>query len=447
MRVTTRNVTLVGTAHVSQRSVDEVQETILTLQPEIVCVELDETRLKALRDPHAWAQVPVLDLIREGKGPQLLAQIILGSFQRRIGEETGVEPGEELLTAVDAAKQVDAEVVFADREVGITLRRAFQAMPFTEKARVGWEIFKAALIPAEEEKIDAETVDELLEEDALTAAMEELAELAPSASHVLIDERDAYMATRILEARDRLDTLKEAGPAEEEAPPDEPEVPPTGEFEDEDAEDPSPESDPGNETDPLLEEGGDVVAVLGAGHLQGVQSRIEEDARVDTEDLITDASSGFPWGKTFAWGLAAAVLGLLAYLAYQGITTGDFSALLSGAAWYLLFSGTLAALGCFIAGGHPLSIGTAFLASPLTSLHPAVAAGWFAGGVEAWRREPRVGDIEGLKEIYSFSDMRENNLVRVILVAALTNVGSILGSWAGFAALFEAADLLGVLLP
>ncbi len=460
MRVTTRNVTLVGTAHVSQRSVDEVRQTILQLQPEIVCVELDETRLRALQDPHAWAQVPVLDLIREGKGPQLLAQIVLGSFQRRIGKETGVRPGEELLTAVDAAKQTDAEIVLADREVGITLRRAFQSMPFTEKTRVGWEIFKAALLPADDAELDADTVDELLEEDALTAAMEELADLAPSASHVLIDERDAYMATRILDARDSLppedpqpDAELEPEPERDLEPDIEPEAP-RGEAPAPPSppEEPVPEEDPEEEAelDPAVEhaidEGGDVVAILGAGHLRGVQDRIEGEARVDTEELTRDASSGIPWGKTLAWGLAVAVVGLFAYLGYQGFQTGDFSGLASGAAWYLLFSGTLAALGCFIAGGHPFAIGTAFLASPLTSLHPAVAAGWFAGGVEAWKREPRVGDIEGLSEIYSFRDMRENNLVRVILVAALTNLGSILGSWAGFAALFEAADLLGVLI-
>lgn len=429
----------------SQRSVDEVRETIQEIQPDIVCVELDETRLRALRDPHAWAQVPVLDLIREGKGPQLLAQILLGSFQRRIGEETGVRPGEELLTAVDEAQEIDAEVVLADREVGTTLRRAYQSMPLREKARITWEMFKAALLPAEEEEFTAEMVDELLEEDALTAAMEELAELAPSASHVLIDERDAFMATRILETSDRVD-VREAPQRDQELEP-EPQDPPR-------ADEPigTPDEDPEEQADELNEEPytssqrGGVVAVLGAGHLKGVQGRIEADERVDTTTLLEDQSSGFPWGKTLAWGLAAAVVGLFAFLAYQGLQTGDFSGLLRGGLLYLLLSGTLAALGCLIAGGHPFAIGTAFMASPLTSLHPAVAAGWFAGAVEAWKREPRVGDVEGLSEIYSFRDMRENNLVRVILVAALTNVGSILGSWAGFAALFDAAGLLGVLL-
>jgi pheromone shutdown-related protein TraB len=387
VRAQVGDVTLVGTAHVSPKSVEEVEEAIEEIQPEAVCVELDETRLQALRDPHAWAQLPVLDLIKEGKGPQLLAQVLLSSYQRRIGEETGVRPGQELLSAVEAAEALDAEVVLADRDVGTTLRRAFQAMPLREKARVAWEMVKATFAEEEGEEFDAEDVDELLEEDALTQAMEEMAELAPSASHVLIDERDAYMSTEILDAADRID--------------------------------------------------GELVAVVGAGHMRGVEEALREQRRANLEVLESTDSSGVPWGKAFAWTLTAIVLGLFALLAYEALTTGDAQKLGIGAAWYLVFSGIPASLGSIIAGGGVLTTIVAFLASPLTSLNPAVAAGWFAGAVEAWRREPTVGDIEGLSEIYTFADMRENGLVRVILVAALVNLGSIVGSWAGAAKLVE----------
>ncbi len=387
MRVTVGDITLVGTAHVSPKSVEEVRDAIEEVQPAAVCVELDETRLTALRDPNAWAELPVLDLIKAGKGPQLLAQVLLSSYQRRIGEETGVRPGQELLTAVEEAEAIDAEVVLSDRAVGITLRRAFQAMPLREKGRVVWEMFKATFTPDEEAEFDAEQIDELLEEDALTQAMEEMAELAPSASHVLIDERDAYMSTRILEASDRID--------------------------------------------------GPILAVVGAGHLAGVQAALEADRRVDTEELEDTDPTRFPWGKAFAWTLSALVLGLFAFLAYEAFQTGELDRLGVGALWYLVFSGVPAALGSIIAGGGVLTTIVAFMASPLTSLNPAVAAGWFAGAVEAWRREPKVGDVEGLSEIYTFSDMRENRLVRVILVAALVNLGSMLGSWLGAAKLIE----------
>lgn len=481
MRVTTGNVTLVGTAHVSPKSVEEVRAAIREVQPDVVCVELDETRLQALRDPHAWAQVPVLDLIREGKGPQLLAQIVLGSYQRRIGEETGVKPGQELLTAVDVAEEVGADVVLADREVGITLRRAFQAMPLKEKGRVAWEMLKATFA-ADEEEFDAEMVDELLEEDALTQAMEELAGLAPSASHVLIDERDAFMATRIQETADTLDdpdaTLEAlpthdpddapetdepletdgTGHADEDAAPS-----PTASSADDALDDPAEGQapDPAEASTPIPgpEDAavdapapapapiqGGVLAVLGAGHLAGVKRRIEAGERSDTEALVSTESTRFPWGKALAWGLAGAILALFGFLAYQGLTTGNFAQLRTGLIWYFMLSGVFAAAGCLIAGGGVLATIVAFLASPLTSLHPAVAAGWFAGAVEAWRREPRVGDIETLSEIYSFSDMRENRLVRVILVAALVNLGSIVGSWAGFAKLFDVADVVGAIL-
>ncbi len=389
MRVTTGNVTLVGTAHVSPKSVEEVRDTIRELQPTVVCVELDEPRLQALQDPTAWAEIPVLDLIREGKGPQLLAQVLLGSYQRRIGEATGVQPGAELLAAVEVAGEIGAEVVLADREVGITLRRAFQAMGFREKMRITWEILKASVAMEDPEEFDPEEIDKLLQEDVLTAAMEELAETAPSASHVLIDERDSYMSTRIQETADEHEGL--------------------------------------------------VVAVLGAGHLRGVQRQLEAHERADLDALRSTRSTKFPWGKTIAWGMAVAILGLFGWLGYQGFVSGDFSDLGRGFLYYFIISGIPAALGCAIAGGHILAIIVAFLASPLTSLNPALAAGWFAGAVEAWRREPTVGDVEGLSKIETFADMRRNRLVRVLLVAALTNLGSMLGSAIGFAKLAEVA--------
>jgi pheromone shutdown-related protein TraB len=387
VRVTVGGVTLVGTAHVSPKSVEEVQQAIEQIEPEAVCVELDETRLQALRDPNAWAQLPVLDLIKEGKGPQLLAQVLLSSYQRRIGEETGVRPGQELLTAVETAEDQGAEVVLADRDVGTTLRRAFQAMPLREKLRVAWEMVKATFAEDEEDAFEAEDIDELLEEDALTQAMEEMAELAPSASHVLIDERDAYMSTRILDASDRVD--------------------------------------------------GEIVAIVGAGHLRGVEEALRANRRANLDVLESTESSGFPWGKAFAWTLSAIVVGLFALLAYEAFTTGQLDTLGLGLFWYWVISGIPSAIGSIVAGGGVLTTIVAFLASPLTSLNPAVAAGWFAGAAEAWRREPTVGDVEGLSEIYTFSDMRENRLVRVILVAALVNLGSIVGSWAGALKLFE----------
>jgi pheromone shutdown-related protein TraB len=387
VRVTVGDVTLVGTAHVSPKSVEEVRDAIEEIEPETVCVELDETRLQALRDPNAWAELPVLDLIKQGKGPQLLAQVLLSSYQRRIGEETGVRPGRELLTAVEEAEAREAEVVLADRDVGTTLRRAFQAMPLREKGRVAWEMIKATFADEEAEGFEAEEIDELLEEDALTQAMEEMAELAPSASHVLIDERDAYMSTRILDAADETD--------------------------------------------------GELVAVVGAGHLRGVEAALREQRRANLEVLESTDSSGIPWGKVVAWSLSALVIGLFGLLAYEAFTTGNLDTLGLGLFWYWVISGIPAAIGSIIAGGGVSTTIVAFLASPLTSLNPAVAAGWFAGAVEAWRREPKVGDVEGLSEIYTFADMRENRLVRVILVAALVNLGSIVGSWAGALKLFE----------
>lgn len=372
-------MTLVGTAHVSAKSVEEVRETIRELQPQVVCVELDEGRLHALRDPEAWERIPVVELLREGKGPQLIAQVFLASYQRRIGERTGVMPGAELLAAVEEAEAVGAEVVLADREVGITLRRAFSHMGFREKSRIVWELFKALVgMSGSSEELDADSVDELLEDAALEEAMAELAELAPSAKEVLIDERDAYLASNIAKA---------AGT-----------------------------------------EGRSTVAVLGAGHLAGVRAHLTAGPPIDLARYETVEKRRVSIGKVVGYAIPLAIVALFGYFAWIGFQSGDWRCFLDVVGWYVLIVGGSAALGAALAGGHPFSIAAGFLAAPITVIHPALAAGWFAGFVEAWRRTPTVADFQGLATLTTFTEMRKNRVMRVLFVAALCNITTSVGA-------------------
>jgi len=369
----------VGTAHISQASVDEVREVIAREQPTVVAVELDQARFTALTEPEAWKQTKLTDLIKQGRAFLLLAQAFLGSYQRRLGERFGVQPGAEMLAAIEESKSRNIELALADRDIGITLKRAWGRMGVREKMRISWEFMKALTGAAEAEDAEKEMKPEdLLQEDALTLMMEELSQVAPSVSDVLVKERDAYLAGRIREA------AQKAGD-------------------------------------------GKVVAVIGAGHLRGVESYLKEPSRIPEAATLETLPEKFPWGKVVAYGLFAFFLGVFAVLAYEVFVGGRIQCLasLQGLAlqWVLL-KGGLAGLGAILALGHPLTILVAFVMAPLSPFHPQLSSGILAGLTEAKFRPPRVEDYEGISKLTRLRDFWRNRFTRVLLVAALVNVGS-----------------------
>ena len=256
-------ITLVGTAHVSKESVREVLETIARVKPAIVAVELDENRRKALVDKKAFEATPITDLLKGGRGSFILAQTLLASYQRRMGAKEGVEPGAEMLAAIQAATAAGAQVELVDRDIGVTLRRAYGLMRFGEKMRLTWELFKSVMGAEDEEEI---RVDEMLQEDVLTTMMADMAAMAPTVANVLIHERDAYLAANIREAA----------------------------------------------------KGGHVVAVLGAGHLKGVEQHLLHPERpIDKAPLELIPKKKFPVGKAIGWALILSILGVFAWGFYR----------------------------------------------------------------------------------------------------------------------------------
>lgn len=377
MQVELPGIVLVGTAHVSRGSVDEVREVIARVKPRVVAVELDENRRRALTDKKRFEETPITELLKGGKAGFILAQTLLASYQRRMGAKEGVEPGAEMLAAMEGAASTGAEVALVDRDIGITLRRAYGLMRFGEKWRLSWELVKSVLGADEDEEVE---VSQMLQEDVLTAMMEELARMAPSVAQVLIHERDAYLAANIVEAQ--------------------------------------------------RTSGGTVVAVLGAGHLKGVERYLREPATIPPKaPLEVIPKKRFPVGKAIGWALILSIVGFLAWGAYQGVRSGNWSQLVSDAVAYILVTGTCAALGALVARAHILSVLTAFVAAPFTILHPTLAAGWFSGLVEANRRTPTVGDFHAVSTLQTLSDFWKNRLMRVLMVAALTNVGAMVGAY------------------
>ena len=373
------NILIVGTAHVSPESVKEVRDAIDAFRPDIVAVELDERRLKVLRDRKSWESTPITRLLEDRNAYVFIAQSFLSSYQRRLGEKFGSEPGSEMLEAINAAEKDHIQVLLADRDITITLKRAWKKMTLREKGRIAWTLMSLPFIDYEEEAKELD-LKELMKEDALTSMMNELRELAPNVAEVLLFERDTYIARRIADAS----------------------------------------------------HGKRVLAVVGAGHVKGVREKILKvlgrEKLPSFSELEYLPPKGFPWGKALGWGIAVLLAALIVWI---GIKNGP-KASLEAFGWWFLIHAILSAAFCAAARGHPYSIGTAFVASPFTAIHPGVAAGWFSGLVEAKVRTPTVKDWQELGHSKTTKDFFNNRVIRVLMVAALTNVGSMIGTFVAF---------------
>lgn len=370
-------IILVGTAHISSKSVEEVKKTIEEENPDIVGVELCAQRYKALTEKKKWEETPVSDLLKSNKAYLMLAQTFLASIQRKLGKDYGVEPGSEMIEAIKQAKDHDKEVALIDRDITITFKRAWRKMGFREKFRVTWEFLKA-LIGYDSEELEKVDLEELMKQDFITEMMEEFSKIAPSISQVLISERDEYIARKILD-----ETKK----------------------------------------------GKKIVAVVGAGHLNGIKKYLEENSfKNDLETLEFVPTKRFNVLKIVAYAIPFLFIALISYAFFY---KGSDLALEMFLYWFLI-NGVFSAIGTALAFGHPLSILTAFLAAPITSLNPAIAAGWVAGYVEAKLRKPMVKDFQSLSKMESFKDFYKNRVIRLLLVVAFANIGSTIGTVIAF---------------
>lgn len=361
-----KDIFLVGTAHVSKESVEDVKKTIRSVKPDSVCIELCEPRYRVMTDRDAWKKMNIFKIIREKKSTLLLAQLILGAFYRQLGEKLGIQPGAEMLEAVNQAGRVNAKVILADREIEITLKRVFRYLSFWNKIKI-LSHFIAGLVVGEE--IDEKLIEQLKTKDQLEAALSEFAEKLPEVKRRLLDERDIYIAQKIRHA-----------------------------------------------------DGPKVVAVVGAGHIPGIKKSIRKEQSLD--ELIKIPPKSF-WPTIFKWAIPAAVIALITYSFFAKGT----EAFLQNIYVWLFVNGSLSAIGAIIALAHPVTILSAFIAAPFTSLNPALAAGWVAGLVEAWIRKPTVDDFEQLPtDTSTVKGFWKNPVTRILLVVAFANIGSVLGS-------------------
>ncbi len=365
------NVILLGTAHISRQSVQEVRRIILEEKPQIVAVELCEPRYKVLLDKKSWEQTPLTKLLRGEQPYFFLGQSFLAMLQRSIGEEFGVEPGSEMLEAIGAAKEIGAQIALVDRKIAVTLRRAWNKMSLREKFRIFRELVYGLLGASDAQQIDIEM---LKRQDIITEMMEELGKLAPKAKEVLVDERDLYIAGRLRQ-------LAEASP------------------------------------------GRTIVAVVGAGHLNGLVENLQRGREADLAELEKIPSSVFSL-KLAGYLIPVAFLAIFIWTIYsQG-----WPKFLEIMEKLLLIGGGLSALGALAALAHPLAIAAAFIAAPFGILNPLIATGWISGYVQILVNPPQVKDFHGLREIRKVSTFWTNRLTKVLLVAAFTNMGATAGA-------------------
>lgn len=375
------NIFLVGTAHISKDSVEEVKDAIKQYKPDIVAVELCQRRYESITKKDKWENTPVSSLIKSNNAYLMLAQIFLSSIQRKLGKEYGVEPGSEMIAAMDEAKKHHIQVALVDRDISITLKRAWKKMGIREKFRLVWEFMKA-ILGYEEEELEELDLKELMKQDVISTMMEEFGEIAPSVATVLIHERDKYIAKKILDESKK----------------------------------------------------GKVVAVVGAGHLEGIKKYLEKkELEVDFKELEHVPKKRFSILKTVGYAVPVIFAALILYL----FLTGGWGRAADALFWWFIINGSLSAIGTAIARGHPFSIATAFVAAPLTSLNPAIAAGWVAGYVEFKIRKPVVKDFQNLSKIEDLKGFFNNRVIRLLMVVALANLGSMIGTFIALPYLFS----------
>jgi pheromone shutdown-related protein TraB len=368
-----RQIILVGTAHISKESIEEAKETIRQEEPERVCVEIDMGRYQAIQQDSRWEQLDIIKVLKEGKGFLLLANLALAGFQKRLGADLGTKPGEEMMAAIETAQEMGIPWSAIDREVQLTLKRAWAKSNLWNKSKLLASLIESAF---SREKVSESDLEKLKESNELESMMNELAEFMPSVKEVLIDERDRYLATKIFETTEQK-----------------------------------------------------VVAVVGAGHMNGIEQWLgklqRREVAADVSDIEDMPKPGW-FAKSAGWLIPLLIVALIAIGFFR---SGSQASLAMIERWILL-NGSLAALGSLVCMAHPVTIIASFLLAPVATLNPVLAIGLFAAVIEAYFRKPTVQDAENLADdVTSFKGFYKNRITHILLVFFLSSIGGMIGNF------------------
>lgn len=378
---------VLGTAHVSRVSMEAV-EALLEHEPfDAVAVELCESRAQGMRDPDAFKRMDLFQVIRDGKAGMVAASLVLSTFQKRLAEQSGIQPGAEMKAAMDGAEQRQLPLWLVDREVGTTLKRAWRSVGFWQRFGLLGGLIASVF---ERENVDAGEIEKLKQGDILESAFGEFASGSSALYQSLIGERDAFMAACLREETTRLPA---DGPRR-------------------------------------------VLVVIGAGHLKGTCQLLREGQQ-DPAAVVAELGQAPPkarWPKWLAAGLVLAIFAAIGWAFHRNTALGTEAL----TAW-VLYTGGLSALGALIAGAHPLSILAAFIAAPIKPFRPGIPSGAISAMTEAWLRRPRVADFDSLRDdIGHWSGWWKNRVARTLLNFFLVSLGTIVGEYAAGIHIFRA---------
>ncbi|WP_339230876.1 TraB/GumN family protein [Oceanobacillus sp. FSL K6-2867] len=377
LHINNKEYILIGTAHVSKQSAEQVKEVIEAERPDSVCIELDEQRYQSITEGNKWKDTDIFQVIKDKKATLLLMNLAISSFQKRMAKQFDINPGQEMIQGIESAKDTGAELVLADRDIQVTFSRVWGNIGMKGKALLLTQVVGSIF---SNEKISEEELEKMKQQDTINAMLQEFTDHFPKLKKPLIDERDQYLSQKIKDA-------------------------------------------PGEK----------IVAVLGAAHVPGITKEIKKE-----HDLkkLAERPPKSKTPKIIGWAIPIFVLALIAYTFLTNPTAGLQQAI----SWFL-WNGSLSAIGTIVALGHPLAVLTAFIAAPFTSLNPLLAAGWFAGFVQAYIKRPNVADFERLSDdVHSVKGFWNNKVTRILLVVVFANIGSSLGT------LFGGADVIRVFI-
>ena len=367
---------LIGTAHVSKDSVEEVKENFEQYQPDRVCIELDESRYSNKKNKQTWSDTAITKVLKEGKGFLLLANMALASFQKRMGQTTGVQTGEEILGAAKLAEENNIPFSFCDREIQTTFRRAWAKSNFWNKMKLLATLISAAF---SKEEISEEELEELKKADVLDTMMQEMAKELPTVKEVLIDERDLFLAKSMFKAK-----------------------------------------------------GKKKLGVIGAGHTNGILKHLEklDNGEMDTKTSeISSVPKASIFGRSLKYLIPALIVGIIAF----GFVNAGWNQGVKMFGYWIAVNAIFTAIGGIICLAHPLNIIASMIAAPFTSLNPTIGVGIVSGLLEYRFRKPSVKDFDNMSDdALSLKGWYKNRALHGLLVFFICSIGSAIGTFIGF---------------
>ncbi|MDX9938858.1 MAG: TraB/GumN family protein [Sphaerochaetaceae bacterium] len=371
-----KEITLIGTAHVSQDSVDEVARAIDEIGPDRICVELDEGRYRSRTEKQNWENLNIKTILKENKGFLMLANMALSSYQKKLGEQMGVSPGDEIMRAATLATERNIPLSLCDREIQVTFKRAWRLSNGWNKIKLISSLLSAVF---SDEKISNEELEKLKETNVLQSMLDEMAKELPTIKRVLIDERDQFLASKIYAAQ-----------------------------------------------------GERIVAVVGAGHAPGLVAHMErldrQEVSTDTEK-ITTVPPPSQVGKILSWAVVIAIIGIIA----AGFIRSGWNQGLEMFLYWFLLNSSLTGLAAILSLAHPVTIILSMLAAPVTALSPTLGVGMVAGMLEASMRKPRVKDFEQVSEdISRFKGWFSNRIIHALMIFMTTSIFASIGTFIAF---------------